>query len=482
MPEQRKQMEDHKSVLVVDLDGTLTPTDTLFESVVRVAKRRPGQLLYLAGGMIASRARFKERVAEQGLFSPDLVPWRQDILDWLRSEKQGGRRIVLATASHHLVADAVAKHLGLFDEVIATAGDCNLKGEAKLEAIRERVGGDFTYMGDSSADIPVWNGATAAIIAANPGRFDSVVKVPVERHFPIDSGRASAWLKAMRPHQWVKNTLIFVPLLTAFAFADPARVVSALLAFLAFSLAASATYLLNDIWDLESDRIHPRKRLRPFASGTLPIHHGIGAALLLFLAGMGVATLVSPKFVLMVLGYAALTTAYSWTIKRYIVLDAVTLAVLYTWRVLAGSIATGVMVSTWLLAFSIFIFFSLALVKRCSELVALQAAGRDASHGRDYAVHDLVVLWPLGVGASLSAVVILGLYIGSPEAAGQYASREILWLLGLALLYWISRMWIKTARGEMHDDPIVFALKNRGSRMAIMAMVVLAVMARVVRL
>lgn len=471
---------DLSPTLVIDLDGTLTPTDTLVESLLTIAKRRPTALFGIVAALTAGRAQFKRRVAEVATIRPADLPWREDLLQYLAQQRAQGRRLVLATAAHRSIADPVASHLKLFDDVIATADGENMKGRAKLEAIRANVSGRFTYAGDSRADLDVWNGADAAILVGVPVGVRRSVKVPIEREFPVDTTPASAWLRAMRPHQWVKNILVFVPLLTAFAFSQVDKLLAGVGAFLAFSLAASATYLLNDILDVENDRSHPRKRLRPFASGALQIHHGLVASLTLFVASAVVAAGVSTPFLGMLAAYVVITTSYSITLKRYVVLDVVTLALLYTMRVLAGSVAMGIRISPWLLAFSVFIFFSLALVKRCSELVVAEAAGKSSLKGRDYGVKDLVVLWPLGVGASLCSVVVLGLYIGSPDAASQYSSIEILWVLGLALMYWLSRLWIKTARGEMHDDPIVFALMNRGSRFVIAFMVAIVFLAHVV--
>jgi 4-hydroxybenzoate polyprenyltransferase len=290
------------------------------------------------------------------------------------------------------------------------------------------------------------------------------------------------WTKALRVHQWAKNLLLFVPLLTSFGFVDPARLRAALLAFAAFSLAASGTYLVNDLHDLAHDRAHPRKRQRPFASGRLAPGLGIVAAAILAGAALVLAASVSNGFVGVLVLYLAVTGAYSWRLKRHVLVDVLVLALLYTLRVFAGSVAVRVPVSSWLLAFSVFLFFSLALVKRCSELVSVRDAGGDTAHGRDYRVVDLAILWPLGVGSALCAVVVFGLFISSPATAARYASPDLLWLSALSLLYWVARLWIKTGRGEMHDDPIVFALKDRGSALSVGAMLAVTLVAHFVPL
>lgn len=466
-----------ETVLVVDLDGTLTRTDTLVESLLIAVRHRPlavaALFLHLGGG----RAHFKEGVADLAGISPASLPWREDLIEYIQSERARGRRIALATAAHESIAQGVAQHLGLFDDVLCTRNGVNLKGEAKLAAIREKFGAHFCYAGDSKADRPIWQAATRSILVGPAVKYQQTLGVTIERTFADSVSKPAAWMRALRPHQWLKNLLIFVPLLTAFAFSDLQKLLFATLVFAAFCMAASATYLINDLMDVSSDRLHPRKKTRPFARGDLPLPQGLGAAVLLLGCGIATASLVSTRSMWLVAGYFAITTLYSSVIKRIVVLDVLTLAMLYTWRVLAGAVAISVVVSPWLFAFSTFTFMGLALVKRCSELVALQAVGGKASFGRDYSVNDLPVLWPLGIGASLCSVVVFGLYIGALQPTVQYASRELLWLDGLLLLYWTARMWIKTVRGQMHDDPILFALKDPVSLATVTAMVLTAVVA-----
>lgn len=470
--------------LVVDLDGTLTATDTLVESAIRLVKQTPLNLLRLPLWLLQGRAALKDAIAERVTLAVDTLPWRDELLAWLREQKSAGRRLVLATAAHRSIADAVAAHLGLFDEVIATEAGRNLKGTAKLAAIRERFGDDFVYAGDARADLPIWRAARAAVLVDVAPAIAATVRaaVPVEREFAGASAGPKVWLKALRVHQWLKNLLLFVPLLTAFAFTDPAKVAWMFVAFFSFSFAASATYVVNDLWDLDNDRVHPRKRARPFASATLPIPLGIAVAGAMLLVALVAAAFVSKGFLVMLLAYLVLTSAYSWVLKEYVLIDVIMLSLLYTLRILAGSVAVGISTSSWLLAFSVFVFLSLALVKRCAELVTLQEAGTAASRGRDYRVSDLVVLWPLGVGAALSAVVVFGLFISAPETQARYATPQLLWLVAIGLTYWLSRLWVKTSRGEMHDDPVVYAIKDRGSRVTVFAMLLVMLAAHFIRL
>lgn len=470
--------------LVVDLDGTLTPTDTLMESIARVVQQSPLNLVRLPFWLMQGRAGFKETIASQVGIAADLLPYREPLLDYLRAEKAKGRQIVLATAAHRSIADGVARHLGLFDQVLATETGHNLKGRAKLQAIQEKVGDSFVYAGDSQADVPIWKAAQAAVLVdVSSGTAETVRQdVPIEREFPGSGAGLRVWLRALRVHQWLKNLLLFVPVLTAFSFSDIGKLASMVLAFLAFSFAASATYMVNDLWDLENDRAHPRKRLRPFASARLPIMHGMAvAATALFLA-FALALTVSTGFFLMLVLYLILTGAYSWVLKAYMLIDVLMLSLLYTLRILAGSVAAGIATSSWLLAFSVFMFLSLALVKRCAELVSLAESGAAATRGRDYRATDLVVLWPLGVGAALSAVVLFGLFISAPETQGRYGTPQMLWLVAIGLIYWLARLWVKTSRGEMHDDPVVYAIKDRGSRITVFAMIAVMLAAHFLRL
>ena len=465
--------------LVVDLDGTLTPTDTLAESLIALVKRSPASLVQIPFRLLNGRADFKEWVAARAGVSPERLPYREPLVAYLRDEKRKGRRIVLATAAHRSIAEAVAGHLGLFDAVIATESGRNLKGEAKLEAIRAKLGSDFVYAGDSGADRAIWSAAKAAVlVGVAPGVAHAVRKdVPVEREFATERGGLAAWLRAFRVHQWLKNLLLFVPLLTAFSFFDVWKLLTTVIAFFAFSFAASASYVFNDLWDLDNDRAHPRKRLRPFASGHIAIAHAVVAALVFLAIALALASAVSRNFLLMLLLYLALTSAYSWLLKERALIDVLALSLLYTLRILAGSVAIGIPSSSWQLAFSAFIFLSLALVKRCAELVSLEQSGQGSAPGRDYRVTDLAVLYPLGVGAALSAVVVFGLFISTEETRARYATPELLWLVALGLVYWLARLWIKTSRGRMDDDPLVYAVTDSGSLMAVSFMVAVTLIA-----
>lgn len=465
--------------LVVDLDGTLLRTDTLHESALLLLKRSVLNPVRMLVWLLRGRSALKTEIASRIDLQAGALPWNEDVLAYLREQKAAGRTVILATAAHRSIAEMAARHTSVFDGILATTADVNLKGLAKLEAICAQYGSRFDYVGDSRADIPIWRAARAAITVNAPPAVMAQVRphVKVERSFNDPSVSLKDWARALRVHQWLKNLLIFVPALTAFSLADPGTLLRLSVAFLAFSLSASATYIVNDLWDLANDRAHPRKRNRPFASGRLRIHQGLAACTALLLAGLTVAALLSTKFLGALLLYLILTSAYSWVLKQYVLLDVIMLSMLYTLRIIAGAMASGIQISSWLLAFSGFLFLSLALVKRCSELVTLGQMGKSASSGRDYRVTDNAVLMPLGIGAALSAVVVFGLFVNTPETRGRYGTPEALWGVALALTYWLGRLWIKTSRGEMHDDPIVYALRDRGSRLIVMAIIGITVFA-----
>lgn len=469
--------------LVVDLDGTLTPADTLMEAVVRLVKQSPFQLVQLVLQLLMGKAAFKRYVAANSALSPETLPYREELLDYLRRQKRQGRRLILATASHKTVADSVARHLGIFDDVLAT-DTTNLKGKNKLKAIRQVTDRDFAYAGDSAADMPIWAATKAAVLVdTSPATTKAVRQTkPIEAEFPKDPVSLGTWAKTLRIHQWSKNLLIFVPLLTAFSFLDVGKLIDSVVAFVAFSLTASATYIVNDLWDLDSDRNHPRKKLRPIASARISIVAASAAAAACLAAGFALAWMLSAQFFMMLVLYSAFTSVYTWVLKRYVLIDVIALSLLFTIRIIAGSVAIDVATSTWLLAFSMFLFLSLSIVKRCSELVSLDKSGGSVASGRDYHVSDLKILWPLGTASAISAVVVFCLFISSPDSIARYASPVALWLVALGLVYWLSRLWIKTARGEMHDDPVVYAIKDAASWIVILFMVATMIVAYYVEL
>lgn len=459
--------DDADVPLCVDLDGTLVRSDLLAESALALVRRNPLYLLRFAGWLLRGKAALKREIAQRAEVDVAMLPYDARVVGWI-GEAAASRRVVLCTASDRKFADAVAAHVGGFDAVLSSDGTRNLAGSAKADALSREFGErGFDYAGNEARDLPVWSRARRAIVVNAPAslarRAGAVSEV--ERVFEREGGRMGAWLRALRLHQWLKNLLVFLPLLTAHLLFDTDSVLHTALAFVSFGLCASGVYLLNDLLDLEADRQHPRKRLRPFAAGALPLVSGLAVAPLLTIAAFALALAISPLFALVLAAYYVLTLAYSFALKRIAMLDTVVLAGLYTIRILAGTAALHIGVSFWLLAFSMFLFLSLAMIKRYTELHTLLRAGEQRSSGRGYAVEDLPLVQSLGGASGYLAVLVLALYINSTASEALYRHPALLWLLCPVLLYWISRAWLIAHRGDMHDDPVVFALTDRTSRL-----------------
>lgn len=461
-----------RSILFVDLDGTLVATDLLAEATAALFATRSRSLLSIPGWLLAGRARLKQRLAECVTPNVARLPFRQDVLEFLTEQKRAGRRLVLATASDRRWAQAVADELGLFDHVLASDGVQNLKGSRKLEAIeahcRERGADEFGYIGDSPADLPIWK-AASEVYAVEPssGTLQALGERRPLRVFGAPGSRWKAALHAIRPHQWVKNVLIFVPLVAGHQLGNAAAVIGALVAFVAFSLCASAVYVLNDVLDVEADRGHPVKRGRPFASGALPIAWSVP----LIVGLLGVAAVLCAAFLpwtfAAVLGvYLVITTLYSLWFKRKLLVDVFVLAGLYTIRILAGGVASGIEVSEWLVAFSMFLFTSLAFAKRYAELLGLEPQSPGRIERRGYIASDLSLIESIGCASGYMAVLILALYIHSPEVKVLYSHPRILWLICPVIMYWISRIWFQAKRRVLKSDPVVFAVTDRQSWLA----------------
>ncbi|MBH1477511.1 UbiA family prenyltransferase [Stenotrophomonas maltophilia] len=454
----------HGRALCVDLDGTLLDSDILYESLLVLLARNPLYLILLPFWLLQGKAVLKRRIAARAAVDPRHLPYNTRVLELLRDTPQRPR--VLCTASDQLLVAPIAAHLGLFEQVIASDGQRNLSGARKAQALVDAFGErGFDYAGNGTVDLPVWARASGAWVVNNGPPLASAAArhTQVLGHWPGPS-RLQAWVKALRPHQWLKNLLVFVPLLTAHRFLEATAVADALLAFAAFSLCASGVYVLNDLLDLGADRRHPRKRLRPFAAGRLPLLHGLFAGPLLTLCGLAIGLACSPSFATVLLGYYALTLGYSLRLKRVVMLDVVLLAGLYTLRIIGGTVAIGAELSFWLLAFSMFIFLSLALLKRYTELHSVLARGNTRADGRGYDVEDLPLLQSLGAAAGYCAVLVMALYINSPDSVELYRNPKLLWFICPILLYWVSRTWVIAHRGKMHDDPIVFAATDRVSQ------------------
>lgn len=469
-------MPANQRAFCVDLDGTLLRSDLLHESLLALIARNPLYVLLLPFWLLGGKAAFKRQIASRIKLHPELLPYDERVLEALRTTDQRPR--VLCTASDELLAQKIAEHLGLFEATLASNGKTNLGGTRKAEALISRFGNrGFDYAGNNRLDLKVWCHAGDAIVVGGTSLARAAGKITtVREHFLPIRGGIRTWIRQLRLYQWSKNLLVVVPLLASHRFLETEAALQSLVAFIAFGLCASGTYALNDLLDLVPDRQHPRKRARPFAAGTLPVLHGMIAVPVLTLAAFALALLCSPMFALALLAYFAMTLGYSLKLKRIVMVDVVLLAALYTVRIIGGSLAIGSALSFWLLAFSMFVFLSLALLKRYTELNAVLAEGREGASGRGYGTADLPLIQSLGAASGYIGVLVLALYINSPESLMLYERPELLWLLCPVVLYWISRMWVVSHRGVMHDDPIVFAATDRVSQIVVLvcAAIVLA--------
>jgi 4-hydroxybenzoate polyprenyltransferase len=471
--------ERQDAPLCVDLDGTLIRSDLLVESALALISRNPFNIFAMLLWLMRGKAFLKQQIARRIGLDASTLPYNNDVLDWVRAQ-QKLRTVTLCTASDQRLAESVAQHVGGFGAVLASNGEHNLSGRSKAQALIGLYGDrGFDYAGNATVDLKVWRHARAAIVIESGNKLASAAaKVTrVDRSFAIPRSSLRLWVKALRVHQWVKNLLVFLPLLAAHRVLDPVAAVSSVLAFLCFGLCASSVYLTNDLLDLGADRQHPRKRHRPFAAGTLPLLAGPIAAAVLLVVSFVLAWFVAPAFLVVLFGYYVLTSGYSLRFKRIVMLDVVVLAMLYTSRILAGAAAVRTFPSFWLLAFSMFIFLSLAMIKRYTELAAAQKLGKVTASGRGYDVDDIPLIQSLGGSSGYLAVLVLALYIDSTASQALYRHPHYLWLLCPLLLYWISRAWAIAHRGIMHDDPVVFAVKDKVSLLLLVLAAIIVVVA-----
>lgn len=479
MSQHRSQEE--MTPLFVDLDGTVIKSDLLLESFLALLRLNPLYAFLAVGWLFRGKACLKEEIASRIKLDVARLPYHGRFLEFLKSEGEKGRRIVLATACNERLARQVADHLGIFQGILASDGRRNLSAERKLRAVLDECGpGSFDYAGNAADDLPLWRSAREAIVVNGGRRIAGVLRrrpYPC-RVFEEKRGGIRPWIQAMRVHQWLKNLLLFIPLLTSHEWHHSEQVGAVFLGFVAFSLCASAIYVFNDLMDLAADRAHPRKCRRPFAAGDLSLWAAGGLILLLLGGGAVVSAQLSVPFRCLLGLYLALTVSYSLHLKTVMMVDVLTLAGLYTLRVVAGSALLGIVPSFWLLAFSMFVFFSLALVKRCAELQALAARNGKWVRGRDYQRADLEPLYAMGVASGFLSVMVFAFFINSPEILENYRNPQALWFLCPGLLYWMGRLWLKTARGEMNEDPLVFSLGDAGSRYVVLLGVVLILLAQ----
>lgn len=465
--------------LCVDLDGTLINSDILFESLFALLKLNPFWIFFLPVWLMQGKAHLKAEIAARVEIDVTTLPYNQQMLAHLKQEKAAGRTLILVTATHNKFANQIAAHLGLFGEVIASDETTNLRAHIKSKRLVDAYGkGGYDYAGNAADDIIVWENSGEAIVV-NPDRTarEWADKAPSSTLLLEDKKPSiKTYLKAIRVHQWLKNTLLFVPLVLDHRILDISNLMQAALAFLAFGLCASSVYLLNDLIDLPLDRKHEKKRFRPLAAGTIPIQHGAILMVVLLAVAFLISLILPLWFTATLALYYAITLSYSLFLKSMLLIDTMTLAGLYTIRIIAGGTATGTDISSWLLAFSVFFFLSLALVKRFVELKGQDENANRATTGRGYRSVDLETLGQSGIASAFASVLVLALYIDSAEVQQLYTYPRLIWLLCPLVLYIIIRIWILARRDHLDDDPVVFIMSDWRSQIMVAAGVFIMVL------
>jgi 4-hydroxybenzoate polyprenyltransferase len=467
--------------ICIDLDGTLVQGDLFLESILGALRSNCFLLflfpIWLGGGI----ANLKAKVSAYHCPRPELLPYNKELLEFLKRKKEEGHKLYLTTAAAAIHAKRVADHLTLFDGVLASTAGQNLKGERKLDAIGKLLGTNaFLYAGNSRSDLPIWRESAGAITVNTPVGAEKYLdknRIPIAARFPKLRSWWTAAASALRPHQWVKNALVFMPLLLAHQLFRTEKLVAAAVAFAAFSFCASSFYVLNDLLDIEPDRAHPRKKSRPFASGVLGVRDGLLLMVLAATASVACAWFLPVSARRLLAIYAVVNLCYSARLKQFLFLDAIVLAFLYTLRLLVGGRATHIEISVWTLAFSIFFFLGLALLKRLTELATGKNQVLAAESRRAYTASDIAPLNSFASSALYLSVLIAFLYINSPDVAKLYRRPEALWFVSLPLLYWIGRLLMLANRGLMSDDPIVFAFKDPASYLVGLAILACALLA-----
>ncbi len=461
------QAPPNRQPIAVDIDGTLLRTDLLYESFILLIQEKPWALLLLPLWLLRGKAYLKRRIALLVMPDVDTLPVNETLLGWLREKRRDGASLGLFSASDQILVQRVAARFGLFSVALGSDGRVNLSGPAKLSAIRDCYGPSFTYVGDGHQDVPIWTGCGSAILVGRKVaslRRRLPTSVAVGPAFSLPGPRLRTWGEALRVHQWVKNSLVFLPLLLSGMMPGPDLALLLGAGFLAFCLLSSATYLLNDLFDLPADRRHHAKRYRPLASGALPIGQALLAVPVLAVAVAGLLLPAPPAFIATALTYLALTLAYSFRLKRHPILDVILLGALFTLRIAAGITLLDQPLSPWLLTFSMFFFTSLALMKRYSECRSLDRAGGGSVPGRGYQSTDMPVLLGMGLASAFCAPLIFFSYLVDPTSPMHaYSYPEPLWVICVLIAYWLGRAWLLACRGQMNEDPVLFALKDRAS-------------------
>ncbi|WP_284163564.1 UbiA family prenyltransferase [Frigidibacter sp. SD6-1] len=445
--------------LVLDVDGTFLKTDMLWECFWAGLGRHPLATLKAALRHFSSPAMLKAELAALAGIRTDLLPVNPEVAELALNSRVAGREVILASGSDESLVRRLAAEYGLSDRVFASDGQTNLVSRAKAAALTAALGeGGFDYAGNEARDMAIWEKSDHALII---GHTSSARALAAQGRNVVELSRPhrpAALLKALRPHQWVKNALLILPMIAAHRF-DLATLIPILWAIAAFSAAASSIYIVNDLLDLEADRLHPTKKNRPFASGTVPIQWGMVAFLILASAALGIAAALNVGFLAVVVLYMVTSLAYSLKLKRMRWVDVATLAALYTIRVIAGAAAAQVYVSIYMLIFIFPIFITLGCVKRLTELTL--ATSDERLPGRGYGRPDRGDLLNVAGLGTAGALLIFFLYSLSAQGRELYPTTWILWLAMIPMAVWLVRMVLLGWFGKQDYDPIVFAMRDK---------------------
>lgn len=445
--------------LVVDVDGTFIKTDMLFEGFWKALGQAPLKTLRATWRHFSDRAVLKSKIAQIAGIRVDLLPVNKAVADLVDQARTEGREVIFASAADQGQIDALAACHGISGDHLATQGHINLKGQAKADALVARFGkGGFAYAGDAAADLPVWLVSGQAIVVGRQPKAEAQVRsAGIEIVSLPKTWSRRSLARGLRPHQWVKNVLLLLPMIAAHQFGATA-IVSVIFGTMSFCAAASSIYLVNDMFDLEADRQHATKRFRPIASGNVRIRDAMAVSVLLGLFALALGVVLGPAFFAVVSLYMLVSLIYSLKLKQIKWLDIFTLASLFTLRVLAGAVATHVFASLWLLAFVFPAFLALGGVKRLTELTLARSDGRVP--GRGYTPADRAALLYLAIAATvLSSAVFFAYTLGS-SAAGLYEDLLVLRLAGVPFAIWQARMVYLGWHGKQDYDPLVFAMKD----------------------
>ena len=462
-------------MLFVDLDKTLIKSDFLLESFVRYFSQNIFAPILCFGVLITKgKVGLKKFLSNKSQISIENLPYDQQVLDAIYQWKENcpQEKVILISATDQNIIEQIACHLKCFDAWYGTENE-NLKSEIKLKKIKDLTGdASFSYIGDSFADLVIWERAKKCYLV-NPTKslVKSVTKIndSIEIIVSKKSNLFSEIIKTIRVHQWVKNLLIFIPtILSLQPFVD--LLGDLVSGFFAFSFIASAFYILNDLFDIENDRVHHSKKNRAFASGSLSINQGFFIFILLIAVAILISISLPQAFQLLLLLYAVATFTYSKYLKKLVIFDILTLSALYLLRVITGGALVELTISNWLLTFSVFFFLFLASVKRWVELDKLNA---EVVTGRGYQISDKSFIANLSYFSGLISILVICLYIESQQALTLYNQSKILWLTPIILLYWVLETLFKVERGQIDEDPVKYALKSKTSYMALIGFIII---------